>query len=169
MAWKFHSYTASCAGGGFVTCCLWPASRLVQGGIECLWCLKEWGWFSSSLYQPGSKPAFSGKVEEVVPSLIAPVIDLSAPRYIFHLTVPFLRCSVRLVAHRQDSWITETHALMCTRWLSCRTATCLLLMILQSTPTSLGSMDSMVSGRVPSVRQALPEGTGILHKASFTA
>lgn len=46
---------------------------------------------------------------------------------------------------------------------------CLLLMTLQSTPTSLGSTGSMVSGQVPSVRQALPEGLESLTQTAFTA
>lgn len=127
---------------------------------------KEWGWFSSSLHQPGPKQAFSRKVEEA-PSLVAPpATGLSAPEYLLSKCA-LLCCSARPVALRQDSEMTQTRALMCTHWLSCRVTMYLLLMTPQNTPTGLDSTGNMVSGRVLCVMQVLPEGTGIPPRTAF--
>lgn len=103
------------------------------------------------------KRVISGKVEAVASSHKTPVTGESHPLGTSPLTLPLLCCSGRLGARRQDSWRAQMCTWMCTRWLSCGVTTCLLLMTLRNTPTSLGSTGSTVSGRVLYVGQTLPK------------
>lgn len=76
MAWKLHSYTASCARRDVLT----VGMTWLKASTEWYSVLEGMALVSSSLHQPGSEQAFSMKVEEVVPSFIPPVTCLLAPR-----------------------------------------------------------------------------------------
>jgi len=129
-----------------------------------LWGWKEWVWFSISTDTHGT---FPGRWKQL---LLAIKLQLLVwiPPGTSPLTLPLLCCSGRLRARRQHSWRAQMCAWMCTRWLSCGVTTCLLLMTLQSTPTSLGSTGSTVSGQVLCVGQTLPKGAGIPQQTAFT-
>lgn len=107
-------------------------------------------------------------MKAVASSHNTPVTGESNPLGTSLLTLPLLSCSGRLRACRQDSWRAQICTWMCTRWLSCGMTTCLLLMTLRNTPTSLGSTGSTVSGHVLYVGQTLPKGAGIPHQTAFT-